>query len=194
MKPFVEATVDSRVHDLPVDTSGYMRDSNGVLARVGSTFELSRLLTGDVDIGYGERKYQDPRLAPLSSPLLDSSLVWTVTPLTKVTLRGTTSLDETTLAGSPGAVTHAGSLEVSHALLRNLTLTATGSIQNSQYQTVNVYQTLYQTGLQLEYNLTRSIVLKGSLRTSACCRTRRGPTIRRTSSWSDCGCSADPGK
>jgi len=162
VKPFVEATGDSRVHDSLVDTSGYMRDSNGVLARVGSTFELSRLLTGDIDIGYGERKYQDFRLAPLSGPLLDSSLVWTVTPLTKVTLRGTTSLDETTLAGSPGAVTHVGSLEVSHALLRNLTLTATGSIQDSNYQDVNINQTLYQAGLQVEYNLTRSIVLKGA--------------------------------
>jgi hypothetical protein len=162
VKPFAEATIDRRIHDSPVDTSGYMRDSNGVLARAGTTFELSRLLTGDVDIGYGQRNYRDPRLAPLRGPLFDSSLVWTVTPLTRVTLRATTSLDETTLAGSPGAVTHVGSLEIAHALLRNLTLTATAGIQDSHYQAVNIDQTLYQTGLQVEYNLTRSIVLKGS--------------------------------
>lgn len=162
VKPFVEATVDTRSHDSLIGSSGYMRDSDGVLARAGTTFELTRLLTGDIDAGYGERKYQDSRLSQLRGALFDSSLVWAVTPLTKVTLRGATSLDETTLAGSPGAVTRVGSLEVSHALLRSLTLTATGSIQDSRYQAVNIDQTLYQTGLQAEYHLSRSIVLKGS--------------------------------
>ena len=162
VKPFVEATVDTRVHDSLIDSSGYMRDSDGVQARAGSTFELTRLLTGEAGAGYGERKYEDSRLSLLRGPLFDSSLVWTVTPLTKVTLHGASSLDETTIAASPGAVTHVGSLEVAHSLLRNLVVTATGSIQDSHYQAVNINQTLYQVGLQAEYNLTRSIVLKGS--------------------------------
>jgi hypothetical protein len=85
-----------------------------------------------------------------------------VTPLTKVTLRGASSMDETTVAGSPGALTHVTSLEVSHALMRNLTLIATGSITNSRYEGVNINQTTYLSGLQVEYNLTRSVVLKGS--------------------------------
>jgi hypothetical protein len=162
VKPFVEANVDTRIHDSAVDPAGYMRDSNGVQARAGTTFELTRLLTGAISAGYGQRNYQDPRLIPLRGPLLDSSLVWTVTPLTKVTLRGASSMDETTVAGSPGSLTHVTSLEVSHALMRNLTLIATGSITNSRYEGVNNNQTTYLGGLQVEYNLTRSVVLKGS--------------------------------
>jgi len=162
VKPFVETTFDTRDRDSAVDGSGYRRDSDGVLARAGSTFELSRLLTGDVAAGYGERTYRDARLSQLRGALVDSSLVWTVTPLTKVTLRAATSLDETTIAGSPGSVSRVAGVEVAHALLRNLTLTATGSLQDSRYQAVNLNQTLYQTGLRVEYNLTRSIVLKGS--------------------------------
>ena len=162
VKPFVEANVDTRIHDSAIDPSGYMRDSNGAMARAGSTFELSRLLTGGISVGYGQRNYQDPRLVPLRGPLLNSSLLWTVTPLTRVTLRGTTTLDETTVAGSPGALTHVATLEVAHALMRNVTLTAAGSITDSRYEGVNLIQTTYLSGLQAEYSLTRSVVLKGS--------------------------------
>lgn len=162
IKPYVEATVDRRDHNSQIDLYGYERDSNGVQAKLGSTFELTRLLTGEISGGYAERKYQDARLAELRGPTFNSSLVWAVTPLTKVTLRGSTSLDETTVVGSPGSLTHIGGIEVAHALMRNVTLTATGSIQNMQYQDVGINQTLYLEGLQAEYDLTRDIVIKGT--------------------------------
>jgi len=162
VKPFVESTIDRRIHDSSVDPVGYMRDSNGWQARGGSTFELTRIVTGEISAGYGQRNYQDPRLIPLRGPLLDTSLVWTVTPLTKVTLRGASTLDETTVAGSPGVLTHVGTVEIAHALMRNLTVKVTGGITNARYEGVNIQQITYQEGLQLEYSLTRSVVLKGA--------------------------------
>jgi hypothetical protein len=162
VKPYVETTVDSRVHDFVIDSSGYDRNSDGVSGRGGSTFELTRLLTGDIAAGYADRHYADARLADLRGPTFDSSLVWTATALTKVTLRGSTTLDEATIARSPGAVTRITSLELAHALMRNVTLTATGSVQTSRYENVGLSQTTYIAGLTAEYNLTRSIVLKGS--------------------------------
>lgn len=158
VKPFIEANVDTRLHD-----GAYWRDSNGVQVRAGTSFEITRLLTGVISVGYGQRNYyRDPLLIPLRGPLLDSSLLWTVTPLTRVSLRGTTTMDETTMPLSPGALTHAVNLEVSHALMRNVTLTALGSVTNSRYEGVNLIQTTYQGGLQVEYSLTRSVVVKGS--------------------------------
>ena len=46
LKPFVEGDADVRNHDLLVDASGVQRDSHGLSGRVGTTFELSRMLTG----------------------------------------------------------------------------------------------------------------------------------------------------
>jgi hypothetical protein len=164
IKPFVLAGFDQRIHDSLYDLSGYARNSLGEAFGAGSTFELTRLLTGSIEAGYADRHYQDPRLANLRGPVLDASLVWTATPLTRVTLRGATTLDETTVAGVSGAITHQGGIEVSHALLRNLTLIAAGSWQNSAYPGANpgLDQTLVQGGLRAEYSLTRAIVLKGS--------------------------------
>ena len=48
VKPFVEAGADRREHDLALDRNGMQRDSNGDYVKGGTTFELSRILTGDV--------------------------------------------------------------------------------------------------------------------------------------------------
>ena len=162
VKPFVEAKIDQREHDAITDTSGYMRNSDGLALRAGSTFELTRLLTGDISAGYADRHYEDRRLPDLRGPTFESSLVWTVTPLTKVTLRGSTSMDETTVAASPGAITRLSGLEVSHALLRNLTLTALGSVSRMDYPVASLSQTVFQEGLRAEYNVTRTVVIKGT--------------------------------
>ncbi len=66
VKPFVEIDVDRRHHDLSVDAFGYLRDSDGRAEKVGSTFEFSRLLSGQLAFGYLERSYGDPRLPNLS--------------------------------------------------------------------------------------------------------------------------------
>ncbi len=164
VKPFVEGLIDRRDHDSLLDPYGYMRNSDGEQLRVGSTFELTRLLTGDIAVGYADRHYQDPRLADLRGPVFDSSLVWTVTPLTRVTLHGSTTMDETTVAGASGAITRSTSLEVAHALMRNVTLTASGGLTSSSYPgaipTLN--QDIWQYGLKAEYNLTRSVAIKGT--------------------------------
>ncbi len=52
VKPFVEIDADRRHHDLALDRFGIDRDSDGRAAKVGSTFELSRLLTGQLAFGY----------------------------------------------------------------------------------------------------------------------------------------------
>jgi len=76
MKPFVEIDADRRHHDLALDRSGFERDSDGRAGKVGSTFELSRILTGQLAFGYLERSYTDPRLQTLKGPTFDASLTW----------------------------------------------------------------------------------------------------------------------
>ena len=101
VKPFVEVEGDSRVHDLPLDRNGYARDSTGGYAKAGTSFEFSRLLTGEISVGYAARDYVDPRLDRLQGLLTAASLTWTATPLTTAKFYSTTSIDETTCPASP---------------------------------------------------------------------------------------------
>ena len=160
--PFVEITADTRVRDVAIDSAGFARNSTGLIAKAGSSFELSRTLTGQVSAGYAQRKYEDARLQSLSGPAIDAALVWTATPLTTVTLRGTTDFFETTLANASGVISRRGQIDVSHALLRNLTIGATASLTNNRYRGANISENFYVAGLKAEYSLTRSIVVKGS--------------------------------
>jgi len=160
--PFVEGVVDKRIYDSFVDSNGYARDSVGALARAGVTLALTRQLTGEISGGYGARDYQDPRLLRLQAPLIDASLIWSVTPLTTATFKAVTTLADTTTPGVSGAVARIYSIDLEHALLRNLTLGAIGSVERDYYVGVPQTDTLTNVGVRADYNVTRDIVLRAS--------------------------------
>jgi hypothetical protein len=162
-KPFLDVKVDARRYDLGEDQDGYERNSDGAEARVGADIEVTRLLTGNLDVGYGERDYQDPRLPNLASPLIDASLIWTATPLTTVTLKLASSLSETTIPGASGAAQHATTLTIDHALRRYLTLTGTIGYLTDAYVGVPLRDATTSFGLAASYNLNRDVVLKASV-------------------------------
>lgn len=162
VKPFVEVGADVRKRDEPIDSSGFDRDSSGFLARVGSTFEITRTLTGEASAGYARRVYNDNRLPILAGPTLDGKLVWAATSLTTLTLRAATELNETTVAGASGAVSHTLSADVSHALLRNLTLGAGLSMNDTQYKGAPIDERTFVGSLRSEYAFNRFLRMRAS--------------------------------
>ena len=159
LRPFGEVRLDTRVHDTRIDLSGYARDSDGVLGRVGTTFEMTPLITGTVSAGYEDRSYADARLRDLHGPVVDATVAYAITPLTTMTLLASTSFDETNLAGSSGAESRAVSLQVSHALLRNVTLTGILGYLNTDYIGSPIVENTTSLTLKASYALSRSLVL-----------------------------------
>ena len=121
VKPFIEVEGDSRIHDDKLDRNGYARDSSGGYVKGGTSFEFSRLLTGEIGVGYAARDYVDTRLNRLEGLLVSSSLTWTVTPLTTAKFYSDTAISETTLPGTSGVLTHTYTVEVDHDFRRWLT-------------------------------------------------------------------------
>jgi hypothetical protein len=160
--PFVEALADTRVYDQKIDNSGFRRSSDGVGFRAGSTFELTRQLTGEASAGLQARRYDDPRLRDLRGPLVDASLIWAATPLTTVRLRASSTIDETTLPNSSGAISERASLEVQHDLRRNLSVIAGLGVGRTDYKGVYLKEDTLTASLKAEYKLTRSVVLRAS--------------------------------
>jgi hypothetical protein len=164
MKPFVEVEGDSRVHDLQIDRNGFARDSSGGYAKAGTSFEFSRLLTGEISIGYAERSYVDPRLDRLQGLLTAASLTWSATPLTTGKFYSTTSIDETTLPGTSGVLTHLYTVEVDHDFRRWLTAIGKFSYGTLDYQGDGRSDTTYSIEGDLIYKLTRNLWVEGTLR------------------------------
>jgi hypothetical protein len=164
VKPFAEFEGDSRVHDVRFDRSGFQRDSSGGYAKAGTSFEFTRLLTGEISVGYAARDYVDPRLDRLQGLLVASSLTWTATPLTTAKFYSTTSIDETTLPGVSGVLTHVYTVEVDHDFRRWLTAIGKFTFGTLDYQGDGRSDKTYSLEGDLIYKMTRSLWVKGTLR------------------------------
>jgi hypothetical protein len=164
LKPFGEIVGNIRSHDLLVDRNGYQRNSGGGNVRAGTSFELSRMLTGEVAVGWAARTYEDPRLQSLQGLLTSASLVWVATPLTTAKFFATTSIDETTVPGVSGVLTHTYTAEVDHDFRRWLTAIGKFTWGTQQYQGDDRFDRSYSLSGDLIYKLNRNIWLKGTLR------------------------------
>jgi hypothetical protein len=160
--PFAEVGVDTRSYDQKIDNAGVRRDSTGVQFRGGSRIEMTRTLTGEVAGGYGLRRYEDSNLGELRGPIVEASLNWSVTPLTTVRARASTEFEETTQTGSSGSIIRQAGLEVSHALLRNLTFTGGVSFARADFQGINRRDDTLRASVGAEYSINRNMVLRAS--------------------------------
>ena len=164
VKPFVEIEGDTRVHDLPVDRNGYARDSDGGYGKVGSSFEFTRLVTGEISIGYAARDYVDPRLSRLEGLLTTASLTWTATPLTTAKFYSDTQIAETTLPGASGVLTRTYTAEVDHDFRRWLQGIGKFTYGTLDYQGYGRSDKIYSIEGDVVYKMTRNLWVKGTLR------------------------------
>jgi hypothetical protein len=164
VKPFVEVVIDTRVHDQEKDRYDLMRDSDGVVARAGTTFELSRKLTGELSVGYLDRKYKDPTLPGIDAPIFDASLLWSATPLTNVTLNAKSTVDEVIVPGGSGVLRRDFAIQVDHAFRRWLTATLRVGYGLDDYVGLSREDERYFASLGIVYKLNRYAHLKGELR------------------------------
>ncbi len=164
VKPFAEIQGDSRVHDTATDRGGYLRDSSGGYAKAGTSFELTRLLTGEVSIGYAARTYADARLNRLEGLLTTASLVWAATPLTTAKFLSDTQVAETTIAGASGILVRTYTIEVDHDFRRWLTATGKFTFGTLDYQGYGRNDRTYALEGNVIYKMTRSLWVKGTVR------------------------------
>ena len=164
IRPFVEAGLDTRVHDLTYDRNGEDRNSNGDYAKVGSTFELTRKLTGEASIGYLARRYEDPILSNIGGLTFDASLIYAATALTTVTATAKSGVNEVIVPGVSGNLSRDVSLQVDHAFRRWLIGTGKFGFGIDDYIGLPRVDQRWYASLGLIYVLNRELQLKGEIR------------------------------
>ena len=164
VRPFVESGVDRRVFDLPVDFTSIRRGSDGWFARAGFAFERKGFLTGEISAGYMARSYRDPVLPDISGLIFDSSLVWTASALTKVTLAASSTIDETMVPGASGLFRHEARLTVEHEFRRHLIGTVSVGYGIEDYIGAANDGRRLRASVGLLYYLNRSLAARGELR------------------------------
>ena len=96
--------------------------------------------------------------------LTSASLTWTVTPLTTAKFYSDTPIDETTLPGASGVLTHTYTFEVDHDFRRWLTAVGKFTYGTYDYQGDSRFDKTYSIEGDLIYKMTRNLWIKGTLR------------------------------
>lgn len=155
LTPFVEVAASRTLYDRTLDNDGLARSSTGYAARVGLMVDRSPILSGEVAMGYVVEEFDDPALEALRALAFEGSLIWSPTPLTAVTLAGSTALEPAADPLSSGAVVHDGSLEVAYAWRRNVTLTGTAAVRQERHQGTGLVDTSYAAGFGATWKVNR---------------------------------------
>jgi hypothetical protein len=162
--PFVEADIDTRVHDLKIDRTLADRDSDGETVKVGTSFRLTGKLTGEASVGETDRRYQDPTLPDVKGPVFDASLLYAATALTTVKLTSVTTTGELIVPGASGVLRRDFGVELDHDFRRWLTGAARVGYGADTYFGIDRFDNRYLAAVSLAYKLTREVVIKGELR------------------------------
>jgi hypothetical protein len=164
LSAFAETSVNARDHTT-AGSDGIKHDSHGARHRIGLSFGgPEAVLHGQASIGYGQQTYDDPLLSSVEGILIDANLVWRVSGLTSLLLTARTDVEETSLAGTGGALAHSVGAEVRHAFRRNVIGTAGVRFARSDYQGADFTERELVTMLGLEYILSREVTLFGRYR------------------------------
>jgi hypothetical protein len=162
VSPFAELGGDIRDYDERLDAGGFDRASDGIAGKAGLRLSLSEMVSGEASLGYGVRDYRDPRLPEAGAPLIDASLIWSPTPLTTVTLKTSTQLQDAVVAGASADINRSYTINLDHALTERVKLGLSGGFGTDQYVGIDEHDRSYTLGATAEYHLSREVVLKAS--------------------------------
>ncbi len=118
---FVQALYDKRAYDLEQDQNGFRRDSDGYRAAVGLKSDLGGGNKAEGYIGIMGQSYDDSRFDDVQKVDFGGRLTLAPGKSTKLTARLQRSLNETTLAGSPGYLSTSLSGRLEHRVTPRLT-------------------------------------------------------------------------
>lgn len=159
LRPFVQVMGDIRRYATTPDDFGFNRDSGGFLAGVGTLYQLTPKLSGEVFLGVLHREYADPSFKPLTEPAADATLRWQATARTAVVLFTERTIEETTLYGSPGYVYTLAGGRIEHRLTDRLTGILRAAFAHSDFAQAGRNDNDVDTSVGLRYRLTPKLTL-----------------------------------
>lgn len=163
--PFIEASVGKTNYDERTDSSGYQRSGDSYGAKGGVQVDMGEKLKGEVAVGYATADFDDNRLKPIDTAILDASLLWSPIRGTNVNLNLQTSIQPSTSAGDSGYVSHQLTTTVDHQLRDYLVATVIGGVTLRDYPSGSTIsdETVYTASSGLVWNINRYLDFTSTL-------------------------------
>ncbi len=158
VSPTAAVFVDGGYQKMDYDPfQGRERDSDGVTALVGIDMEITRLITGEVSVGYIKQSFNDPAYKDIAHPHYRVRLAWYPTQLITVGITATQRVTDSPLPSSPAYLSRAVELKADYELLRNLILSGQIRGADQDYRGIDRHDRRYGGTLSANYLLNRAV-------------------------------------
>jgi hypothetical protein len=135
-------------------------DSQGWRALAGVEMEITRLVAGEVSVGYMEQNY-DQFAGPSTTTsgwTYHAGLVWNPTPLMTVNLDADRTIEDSTL-DTEGRIQDAVKLSLDYEIRRNLLFTPWVGLAVNDYESQPIDDQRYDFGATVDYKMNRFLSL-----------------------------------
>ena len=150
-------------YDAPNIFNALNRDFSTTSLRVGTNFELSNLLRGDIGIGGFQSNYDDPTVADVDGLSVDGNMQWFASQLTTVTLGAARGVIDPGLVQTNAAVRTNVGIRADHELKRNVIITGEARFTNFDFENVDRNDDRWNLSTSAVWKLNPNIWLDGSL-------------------------------
>lgn len=138
------------------------RSSRGARVEVGTSFDSSRLVRGEVAFGYLRQDYRGP-FASVEGPSARARVDAFPTPLTTVSLTAVRAVADSAIPSAGGYLASTVKVEVHHELLRNLLLHASSAYEADGYRGIDRQDRRTALDAGLRYMMNRGVVVTARL-------------------------------
>lgn len=138
---------------------GRTRDSHGTTVLMGVDREITRLIVGELSVGYLRQAFDDAFYRPVEKFHYRARLTWYPTPLVTVGVTATQSVDDSALRDVPGVLSQTAQINADYELLRNVIISGQISGSDQKYRGVDRHDRRLGSGLSVNYLANRTVGL-----------------------------------
>lgn len=135
------------------------RDSEGYELTVGSSFDITHIIRGEVYVGYLSQNYDSRLFKDASGFSLRGRVEYFITQLTTITVSGGRSVQDAGIVNVGSYISSTATAAVDHELLRNLVLSASVTYGNDAYQGYDRNDKRWSEQVGASYLLNRAVSL-----------------------------------
>ena len=156
---YVSAQFNQRNYHLHPPTVPFDKNSSGYDVAVGANFDLTRVIRGEVQVGYMSQGYRSSAFKDINGVSVRAAVDWFPTEITTVNLSASRTIEEAAIENASGYLATSGGLRVDHELLRNVLLSARGGYEYDEYRGIDRNDKRPSAGVSATYLLNRKIGL-----------------------------------
>ncbi len=152
---FVAFGVNERDYDLDPPDVLVSRDSDGHEVLVGADFDVSRLVRGQIGVGYLEQNYDDPSVGETSGLAVRSRVEWFPDELVTVTFAASREVADAGAFGASSYIANNGSFAIDYEWRRNIIFGLRADYSVDDYSGIDREDTRWNTVFTADYLMNR---------------------------------------